>query len=150
MSTSIIIRRKEDLAGALEALGKRMGAFWDFEAHPLQVSWKNAVDRRSLSQNAMFWSLMEDMSVFFTKEGNPLTKDQAHDLMCYKFLGTADIVIGQTVIPQQMRGTSKLDRGEMTQFIDQIIDWCMDHGVPIRNPHDGEYMEARREQNGAT
>ena len=145
MLTSIIIRKPEDVMPAMQLLGKRILGFWDFAAHPLEVEYKPAVDRRSLSQNAHFWALCEDLASHFTKRGTLLTKEEAHDLMCYKFLGTKDKIIGKTVIPQQMRRTSDLDKGEMSQLITEIIDWALDHGVKIRNPHDSEFMQARRE-----
>lgn len=144
MLTSIIVRDRENLQPALEALGKRLLAFWDFTGKPLEVEYKPYVERRSLSQNAHIHALFEDIAVYFTQKGHPLTKDQAKELMKYKFLGTKDVVIGNTVIPDQLVKTSSLDKGEMSRFIEEIIEWALDHGVPIRNPHDGEYMQARR------
>lgn len=143
MLTSIIVRQPDNLLPALEALGKRIRSFWDFTV-PLEIEYKPFVERRSLSQNAHIHALFEDIASHFTRQGHPLTKDQAKELMKYKFLGTKDMVIGNTVIPNQLVKTSSLDKGEMSHFIGEIIDWALDHGVPIRNPHDGEYMQARR------
>ena len=144
MLTSIIVKNPDNLLPALEALGRRILAFWDFAGQPLEIEYKPHVDRRSLSQNAQIHALFEDIATHFTNKGHPLTKEQAKELMKYKFLGTRDMVIGNTVIPNQLVKTSSLDKGEMSHFINEIINWALDHGVKIRNPHDGEYMQARR------
>jgi len=145
MMTSIVVRKPEDLEPAMAALAKRILGFWDFAGQPVEIEYKPAVDRRSLSQNAQFWAICEDCAEHFSGKGRHTTRDEMHDLFCYMFLGTADIVIGKTVIPQQMRRTSKLDKGEFSHLLNEVICWALDKGVPIRNPHDGEFMQAQRE-----
>jgi hypothetical protein len=64
-------------------------------------------------------------------------------LMKNMFLGTEDITVGSTVIPGQVRSTSKLDKGEMMHFLDNIYAWAVDHGVKLTNPNDSEWMRLK-------
>lgn len=141
----IVVRKKENLKEAMDNLATRIGAFWNFEQFPVKITYEPALDRRSLSQNAQFHALCADIAAHFTQHGHNVTQDQIKELMKYKFLGTEDVVVGNTVISGQVRKTADLHAGEMSDLITQVMDWAFDHGVPVRNPHDGEYMMRRKE-----
>lgn len=113
---------------------------------PVVVEVKRA--RRTLSQNALYWRWMSDMSTHFTKRGYPLTKDDAHDLMRHKFLGHQTRTIGQTEVTK-LRSTTDLDKSEMSAYMTQIDAWCVDRGCFLTKPVDSEYMESLREQGEA-
>jgi hypothetical protein len=85
------------------------------------------------------------MAAHFSKRVDT-NAEQMKSLMKYKFLGTEDIVIRKTVIKDQLRSTSKLDKGEMTHFMNQVYDWAVDHGVTLPMPADSEYMKMREAQ----
>ena len=111
---------------------------WNWEK-PLTWEPKPYSEKRSLSANALMHCWFREMAEHFSQKGNHLTEAQAKELMKYKFLGTEDKVIGQTVIPDQLRSTSNLTSGDMKQFLDQIQAWCADHGLNLSNPVDSEY-----------
>jgi hypothetical protein len=119
---------------------------WNW-SRPVIVEPKPYTDPRTLSQNALFHVWCQEMAEQFAERGKmQITMEQMKELMKYKFLGTEDVVINKTVIPGQLRHTSGLDKGEMTQLLDQIHDWALDHGVMLTNPADSEYMRLREAQ----
>lgn len=108
--------------------------------HPVMWEPQRYKSKRSLSQNSLFHLWCREMSQHFADRGADICEERMKELLCYKFLGTEDRTIGQTVIEGQVRQTSKLDTGEMTDFMDQCIAWALDHGVKLSNPPQSEYM----------
>lgn len=117
---------------------------WDFST-PLALQPKQYKNPRSLTQNALLHKWFGEMASHFSKKVDT-DAEQMKALMKLKFLGTEDIVVGHTVIPGQLKRTSKLDKGEMMRFMDDIYDWALDHGVTLTIPEDSEYMKLRRQQ----
>jgi hypothetical protein len=112
---------------------------WNWET-PVQWKVSPYKSRRSLSQNALFHVWVREMVMHFRKTRPDLTEEQMKTLVKYKFLGTADIVVGKTIIKDQVRETSSLDRGEMLEFMDKTQNWCLDLGVQLTCPADSEFM----------
>lgn len=117
---------------------------WDFSQ---PVTWEAKVyrNKRSLSQNALFHVWCRELAEYYSSKGADITEEKMKDLMKYKYLGCADRVIGKTVIPDQLRETSALDRGEMMVFLDQVWSWAADNGVMLTIPADSEYMKLKGE-----
>ncbi len=113
---------------------------WDWDK-PLTWEPKPYTNSRSLSANALMHVWFREMAAHFSGKGSDLTEAQAKELMKYKFLGTEDRLIGKTLIPHQLRSTSRLSSGEMKEFLDQIQAWCADHGLNLTNPQDSEYAK---------
>lgn len=124
---------------------------------PLVLKWAEIKGNRSNSANALYWVWMTTIADFFTKKegvkykkriakygakaepGNEYTKDQIHTLMCFKFLETEDLVIGNTVIPNQLRSTAKLDVFEFTVYMMQVDSWATNLQIPLPRPEANEY-----------
>lgn len=128
-------------------LKERIGFFeqwlrdnWDW-SRPVEWRAKAHVGRRSLSQNALFHIWCREMAEHFAAKGIDIDQERAKDLLKYRFLGTHDIIVGNTTIPNQLKSTSKLDRGEMFDFMNQVQVWLLDHGVNVTCPDDSEYMQ---------
>ena len=146
MLTGIVIKNPDQLQPKLNELATRIKSFWNW-TQPLEITYKIHADRRSLSQNSILHALFEDAAQHFRGKGSDVDKDSMKAMLINKFLGTEDIVCGSTVIPGQLKHTSKLDKGEMQQLITEIMDWMFDHSVPVRNPADGEYQILQKRQN---
>jgi hypothetical protein len=67
-------------------------------------------------------------------------------MMKQRFLGTYDIVIGKTVIEGQVKASSKLTKGEMVHFMDNVYHWAKDNGVLLIVPEDSEYQRMKQKQ----
>lgn len=124
---------------------------WALESHNWErdITWtaKPYTSSRSLSQNALAWQWFGEMAAHFSeKSGEIYSKEQMHDLMCHRFLGYRDVVIGHTVIPQQLIGTSQLDKAQFQRFLEQVDAWACDHGVMLTYPDISEYSKMREAQ----
>jgi hypothetical protein len=61
-------------------------------------------------------------------------------------LETHNIKVGQTEIKGQIQSTTKLKKGEMCFFMDQVYDWAAAKGVFLSLPQYNEYTELKRKQ----
>ena len=126
----------EDMKGAIKEHGE------------LQAEWKR-LNKRSLSQNALFHAWCSRMSAHFDPKGErDLPPEKIKMMMKHRFLGTETIVVSNYVIEDQVRKTSDLDKGEMFFFMEQVLAWAADHGCLLPTPSDSEFSELMREQNG--
>jgi len=135
-----LVRHKYQVQERLKTFQKFLEETWNWD-HP--IAWKVTIyrDPRSVSQNALLHMWCEEMANYFTKRGTEVTKESMKELMKYKFLGTEDVVINNTVIPAQLRKSSQLDKGEMQFFLAKIQEWGLDHGVQLTAPANSTYME---------
>lgn len=140
-----LIRRKDEVPKIISNIQAWAGE-WDF-SHPLCLKPSKYVNPRSLSQNALLHVWFDTMATHFSKKVDT-NAEQMKALMKYKFLGTEDVIVGNTVIEGQLRHTSKLDKGEMMHFMNQIHEWAADHGVNLPIPAESEYMNLMQAQRG--
>ena len=140
-----LVKNKEQLKEKLNFFSEWVLENWDWEK---PLTWKaEAYDpKRTLDQNALMHVWMREIAEHFSVK-MPVTSDEIKALMKYKFLGTKDIIVGRTVIANQVVETSSLKKGEMMRFMDEVYDWATDHGVRLSNPSDSEYMKLRQRQN---
>ena len=117
---------------------------WDWEK-PLCLKASVYTEERSLTQNALFHIWCRELAKHF-KLKTDVDEDDMKMLMKHKFLGTADLVIGSTTIPAQVKQTRLLDKGEMHYFMNEVYDWATDHGVTLSNPEDSQYFKLSKEQ----
>lgn len=142
MSEFWLIKSKQELEARLDYFKQWLEREWNWEN---AVQWKVSrfIAKRSLSQNALFHVWCREMADYFVSKGADITEEKMKMLLKYKFLGCTDVQINNTVIKDQVRETSGLDRGEMMVFMDQVQDWAMDHGVMLTCPADSEYMKLK-------
>jgi hypothetical protein len=118
---------------------------WDFSS-PLVIQPKPYRNPRSYSQNALLHKWFDTMANHFSKKVDT-NAEEMKALMKYKFLGVEDVVVGKTVIKDQLKSTAKLTKGEMMHFMDSVYDWAADHGVLLPIPENSEYKYLRGSQN---
>lgn len=112
---------------------------------PVELKVSKYVEHRTLSQSNLMWMWMTELADYFTARGFPLNKDDAHDLMRHKFLGYSEKKIGNTEIRPQLRSTTSLDKGEMTEYLERIDAWAVEHGCRLTYPQDSEYARLKNE-----
>ena len=135
-----LIQNRRDIDNVLAFFRKSLED-WNYER---PVAWKleSYSTVRSLSQNALFHMWMGEMSKHFS-EKVPVSPADMKKLMKNEFLGTEDVVGGNTTIPHQLKSTKDLGKGEMHQFMEQVFHWGLDHGVQLTNPKNSEFQRAR-------
>jgi len=118
---------------------------WDW-AKPLALQVKPYEGKRSLDQNALFHVWIREMVAHFKPARPELDEEEMKSIVKYRFLGTESIKAGKIMIENQLRHTSKLKRGEMYHFMEQVNQWCLDLGLSLTVPDDSEFMQIRRSQ----
>lgn len=120
---------------------------------PVQVKLSGR-KARSLSQNAISWVWYGEISRWLKSKGKDFASEQwVHDAMCHTFLGhedvmDTDVVTGTSTRRSALRGTSKLDVGEMKLYLDMVYHWAMNYGLLLTIPEDCEYQKLCARENG--
>ena len=137
----VLIRAMADVDQRLEYLAQLVRE-WDF-SKPLAVKLVEHKNPRTLSQNALFHLWMSEGEKHFKRQGADVDADRLKTLLKYKMLGTVDIQVGSQTVPGVLRGTSKLDKSEMYDFMGKCEAWLLDMGVRLTIPADSEYGKMR-------
>lgn len=141
MSNQYIISSRQYLPSVMAEIEEMV------EKHGFVKLVVSAGSNRSISQNNLFWMWMTEMAEHFASKGvENSTKDQMHDLMCHKFLGTITVTVGKTQITR-LKSLRDLDKGDMLYFMQQMDEWSADHGLLLTHPEDSEYQRLIEEQN---
>lgn len=65
----------------------------------------------------------------------------------WQYENYTDIVTGEKSTRQELRHTSSLDKGEMMDYITQVINWGESIGCSIKIPVSSEYFKLMESQN---
>ena len=119
---------------------------------------------RSLSQNALYWVWIEEITKFINKHGKDwideetgelvewvdMIKEDVHDGFKEKFLGyhPAKRVGKRTIIHGQLKSTAKLTVGEMFEYMEKIDMYWAQHGLLLTKPEGCQYETLRQRQLG--
>ncbi len=108
------------------------------------VEWR---ERRSLSQNSMYWAWLSEIN-----RQNPLKVDGYekngaelwHEVFKKFWCPSKSITDGVTSLGVQ--STTLLDTGEMTFYLNRIESWCMSRGIVLTIPETSEYYRLMESQ----
>nr|WP_306805009.1 hypothetical protein [Providencia sp. PROV128] len=80
-----------------------------------------------------------------------MTEEKVKNDLKATFLGYEEIeqtnfVTGEITVREQLRQTSKLDTGDMYQYMTNIEAWCAQFGLQLTIPHSSEYMKLKEQQ----
>jgi len=129
----------------LSGLGARLRMVWDFSV-PVIVSIKPYQDHRTRSQNNLYWLWLSELGESFSTDTVRHTKDDMHDMLRHKFLGTEQYQIGTEVF-NRLPSTKHFPKGVMSQYMEQVEAWATDHGVLLPIPNDNDYSKYRDQLN---
>lgn len=102
--------------------------------------------KRSLSQNALMWMWLTEIAQQTKQKGyGDYSSEDMHEYFKAKFCVDKSLTIGKTTI--QVKSTKKLDKGEMTFYMNQIHQWAVNAGFRLSMPEDSEYYQAMQQQN---
>lgn len=102
--------------------------------------------KRSLSQNALMWMWLTEIAQQTKQKGyGDYSSEDMHIYFKDKFCVDKSLTIGKTTI--QVKSTKKLDKGEMTFYMNQIHQWSVNAGFRLSMPEDSEYHQAMQQQN---
>lgn len=109
------------------------------------VEWR---DKRSLSQNNMYWKWLGEID-----KQSPLKCDSGSfkgselwaEVFKKYYCPAKTITNGETEL--EVKSTTLLDVGEMTFYLNKIEQWCIDRGITLTIPQDSEYYKLMEKQN---
>lgn len=139
------INRKEHLPERLEHLHQYLVDNWDWSV-PVTLEPKPYQNPRTLDQNALFHVWIREMVAHFKPARPELTEEEMKNICKFRFLGTESVKAGKIMIENQLRQTSKLRKGEMYHFMEQVNQWALELGLNLTVPDDSEFMRIRRSQ----
>lgn len=145
------IDRKEHVERVFKHL-KDWALAWDYSV-PLVLQPDAYKNPRTLSQNSLMHIWFREIAQNLADRGQmvgdeKITPEDVKLMLKMKFLGLEDIIRGKLIIKDQLRSTSKLDKGELHFFLNQVEEWATDRGIMLSNPAGSEYMKLREAQNG--
>ena len=110
--------------------------------------WKN---KRSLSQNSTFHLWCSEISKYLCKNNANYTPETVKEMLKHTFLGyevvdMVDVTTQLTERVRTLRKTSKLDKGEMFHFMEQVERWAVGINCFVTIPDNSEYMKLKEQQ----
>ena len=113
-----------------------------------RVSIKEWRESRSLSQNALYWKWLTEISKQSNLEikGSKFKSEELwHEV--FKKYYCAEKTITDGKVNTIVKSTKLLDVGEMTFYLSKIESWCIDRGIKLTIPIDSEYYNYINSQN---
>ena len=127
-----------DVSGLLQISGVVCDHF-DESDKPLKITIKSA-GKRSLSQNALMWLWYGELCTQIKrKSGDSYSTDDLHEYFKGRFCPAKELKFGDKVI--HVTSTTRLDKGEMQFFMNQVHEWSVNAGFTLTTPIKSEYRE---------
>ena len=139
------IDRREQIEERVDHLKAYLRDDWDW-SKPVSIKPEPYQTPRSLDQNALFHVWIREMVSHFKPARPELTEEEMKDICKFRFLGTESKKAGKIVLENQLRQTSKLKKGEMYHFMEQVYQWALELGLQLNTPADSEFMQIRKSQ----
>ena len=120
--------------------------------YPIKIDYKVGVNR-TISQNALSHVIYSDIAKYLISKGRAdWDASMVKKSLKNKFLGWSkesytDILTGEITEREVLRHTADLDKGEMTFYITQVIEWAESIGCQIKIPATCEYRNLMEIQN---
>ena len=142
------VESSQELEKKLPFILKRMQG-WDYEV-PMVVKLDPYQNPRSLSQNAMSHIWYREIANSMADKGHKIDHEEPAEVwklwLKKRFLGTVSYSIGNQHIPEQVKSTSKLTKGEFVHFLDNVYHWATKQGIRLSIPAESEYAELQAKQ----
>ncbi len=115
----------------------------------IKLEWK-AGSNRSINQNDLYWmwlgEIVDQTNARLDEGTTSFIKEEMHEWLCEEFLGYETRTVGRKEITT-LRGTSKLLKGEMYFYMQQVDAFAHSKGFKLTIPDDSEYMKLKEREN---
>ncbi|MDC9615839.1 hypothetical protein PSI19_18590 [Xenorhabdus khoisanae] len=117
----------------------------------LSISAKPYKPKRSLSQNALSHVWYKQISDYLIANNRTWCSESwVKDNLKATYLGFeeveyTDFITGEVITKQELRHTSRLDKGDMYYYMSQVEAWATLFGLILKTPDDSEYMKLKQE-----
>lgn len=115
----------------------------------IKLEWK-AGSNRSINQNDLYWmwvgEIVNQTNARLPEGTEPFIKEEMHEWLCEEFLGYETRTVGRKEITV-LKGTSKLLKGEMYFYMQQVDAFAHSKGFKLTIPDDSEYTKLKQREN---
>ena len=123
----------------------KLSALIDSSGKSYRVTVKEWRERRSLSQNSLYWVWMQ-----FLQDNLPVS-DQKHDKEVWheylkKYFCPVKVIAMPAGQDAEVKSTKILDVGEFTYYMNKVEQWAQGHMLALPVPEDSEYAQLMRKQ----
>lgn len=139
---SLRVDNADQIEQRVAVLSNRLRAIWAFESAPAEITVRQYQDKRTRSQNNLYWRWLGVLAQELSSSAAAHSKDDMHDLMRHKFLGYEDVQIGDELV-SRLTSTTQLQKQEMSEYMQKVEAWATDMGVLLPIPADNEYAKYR-------
>jgi len=107
--------------------------------------------RRTNDQNALLWSIYEDILARGGEELRGFTKDELHEFFLIDYFGAETKELFGRKKLKPLKRSSRLTKMEFSDFVEHIVRFMAEKGVVVDLPGDEEFKSGRSDaaQNGA-
>ena len=109
-----------------------------------EITIKKWREKRTLSQNALYWVWMDEISKRWEVEGRLFKAEEWHEELRDRYCPPRTINKPSGAV--SVRSTTKLDTGEMHWYMNVIERVCINRGILLPIPEHSEYMKLREAQ----
>lgn len=101
---------------------------------------------RSLSQNALYWVWLGEISKKMRSPKGAFSAEVWHEYFKKYFCPTKlkQMPAGE---PASIKSTTALDKGEMQHYMNRVYEWSIDKGLFLSIPLTSEYQKLQEKQN---
>lgn len=104
-------------------------------AHPLEFVIRQHRQKRSLDQNALYWSWLGIIGRHMGED-----PDYVHEFFKMRYVASkVATIMGQEI---EVRSTTKLNTAEMSAYLDSIFNFAAHEGIILPHPEDRGYSDA--------
>jgi len=139
----------QDLLKKLPFIIKRLEQ-WDYSDHPAALRIERYVDPATRSQENLFHAWVRILAnKWCAPKDKKATTEQFEFTKIFlknKFLGVASFSFNETSFTDQVKSITKLSKGEMCYFMDQIKEMAGSKGIHLPVPDDSEYFALKQKQ----
>lgn len=121
-------------AAAIQRVTRFLGTLTTDKA--FRVSVEPHKPRRTLSQNALLWALYADVLRLGGESMAGWDKDDLHTFFCGECFGWEKSAIFGRARMRPLHGTSKLNKQQMSDFVDFVVRFMAEQGVVLEMPGD--------------
>ena len=109
-----------------------------------RISIKEWREKRSISQNSLYWLWMGELEKTADVMGVKYKSDAWAEVFKDAYCPSKSIETPFGI--KETKSTTKLDTGEMHYYLNQIHAYCMQYGWVLPVPEDSEYNKLINEQ----
>lgn len=132
----IVVHQKEGLEQAVKQFHQRVAFQWNGEK-PIELLFDEYRSPMTRSQQGLYWRWMTDIA-----RATGQNKDDIHDMLRYRFLGTEEVTVGTETF-NRLPSTTRMTTLEMSEYMTKIEAWAYTLGIMLLIPEHTEYAKYR-------